>query len=59
MSPCRIRSLVLSSSLFVLVSSLPPIAFAVHSKNAGPEKVELKFKLPPPTPLSPEEELKK
>ncbi|MCB1276554.1 c-type cytochrome [Prosthecobacter sp.] len=58
MSPSRIRSLVLRSSLFVLVSSLPPIAFAVHSKNAGPEKVELKFKLPPPTPLSPEEELK-
>lgn len=58
MSPPRIRSLVLRSSLFVLVSSLSPIAFAVHSKNAGPEKVELKFKLPPPTPLSPEEELK-
>lgn len=38
--------------------ALAPIAFAVHSKNAGPEKVELKFKLPPPTPLSPEEELK-
>ncbi len=33
-------------------------ALAVNSKNAGPEKVELKFKLPPPAPLSPEEELK-
>ena len=31
---------------------------AVHTKNAGPEKVELKFKLPPPAPLSPEEEMK-
>ncbi len=33
-------------------------AYAVHNKNAGPEKVELKFKLPPPKPLSPEEALK-
>jgi mono/diheme cytochrome c family protein/glucose/arabinose dehydrogenase len=41
-------------SLFSL--ALP--AIAVHQKNAGPEKVELKFKLPPPAPLSPEEELK-
>lgn len=37
---------------------LAPHAFAVHTKNAGPEKVELKFKLPPPKPLSPEEEAK-
>lgn len=42
----------------LLCLSLAPHALAVHSKNAGPEKVELKFKLPPPTPLSPEEELK-
>ena len=32
-------------------------AFALHDKNAGPEKVELKFKLPPPKPLSPAEAL--
>ncbi len=38
--------------------SLTPHALAVHSKNAGPEKVELKFKLPPPKPLSPEEAMK-
>ena len=38
--------------------SLAPHALAVHSKNAGPEKVELKFKLPPPKPLSPEEAMK-
>ena len=41
-------------SLAVLTIS----ALAVHQKNAGPEDVELKFKLPPPVPLSPEEELK-
>jgi glucose/arabinose dehydrogenase/mono/diheme cytochrome c family protein len=28
---------------------------AIHPKSAGPEKVEIKFKLPPPKPLSPEE----
>jgi len=38
--------------------ALAPIAWAVHQKNAGPEKVELKFKLPPPVPLSPEEAMK-
>ncbi|MEQ1854132.1 MAG: PVC-type heme-binding CxxCH protein, partial [Chthoniobacteraceae bacterium] len=32
--------------------------WAVHPKNAGPAQFELKFKLPPPKPLSPEEELK-
>ncbi|MBK8036689.1 MAG: c-type cytochrome [Verrucomicrobiaceae bacterium] len=42
----------------LLCLSLAPHALAVHSKNAGPEKVELKFKLPPPKPLSPEEAMK-
>lgn len=42
----------------LLCLSLAPHSPAVHTKNAGPEKVELKFKLPPPKPLSPEEELK-
>lgn len=42
--------------LFCLL--LAPYAFAVHTKNAGPEKVELKFKLLPPKPLSPGEEAK-
>jgi len=42
----------------LLCLSLAPHALAVHSKNAGPEKVELKFKLPPPVPLSPEEAMK-
>lgn len=49
------RSLItFLSLLFVLV----PQALAVHNTNAGPEKVELKFKLPPPKPLSPEEAMK-
>lgn len=42
----------------LLCFSFTPSAFAVNAKNAGPEKVELKFKLPPPKPLSPEEALK-
>ena len=35
-----------------------PAAFALNKGNAGPEEVTLKFKLPPPPALSPEEELK-
>jgi hypothetical protein len=31
---------------------------ALHPQNAGPAQFEIKFKLPPPKPLSPEEELK-
>ncbi|MFM2142788.1 MAG: hypothetical protein RLZZ476_1332, partial [Verrucomicrobiota bacterium] len=54
----KASTLVLSSSFLILVSTFPPQAGAVHSKNAGPEKVELKFKLPPPVPLSPEEAMK-
>jgi mono/diheme cytochrome c family protein/glucose/arabinose dehydrogenase len=58
MPPPRISSLALRSTLFILASSFLPTAQAVHQKNAGPEKVELKFKLPPPAPLSPEEAMK-
>ena len=58
MPPQRFPSFLLRSSLFILASSFLPSAQAVHQKNAGPEKVELKFKLPPPAPLSWEEELK-
>lgn len=32
-------------------------ALALHGKNAGPEKVEIKFNLPPPEPLTPEKAL--
>lgn len=50
--------LVIPSSLALLAVSFLPSASAVNKKNAGPEKVEIKFKLPPPVPLSPEEEMK-
>jgi glucose/arabinose dehydrogenase/mono/diheme cytochrome c family protein len=44
--------------LAAAVSVLPVRqAEAVHAKNAGPEAVEIRFKLPPPRPLSAEEEL--
>jgi len=33
-------------------------SFALNKGNAGPAEVQLKFNLPPPAPLSPEEELK-
>ncbi|TDU68188.1 putative membrane-bound dehydrogenase-like protein [Prosthecobacter fusiformis] len=33
-------------------------ALALHTKNAGPAEVEIKFNLPPPAPLSPEEAMK-
>jgi mono/diheme cytochrome c family protein/glucose/arabinose dehydrogenase len=44
--------------VYCLLVALALPAIAVHEKNAGPEKVVLKFKLPPPAPLSPEEALK-
>jgi mono/diheme cytochrome c family protein/glucose/arabinose dehydrogenase len=49
----EMKKLPLLTSLLVCLPAL-----AVHQKDAGPEKVELKFKLPPPAPLSPEEALK-
>ncbi len=42
----------------VLAAGGASILRAVHSSNAGPEAVVIKFKLPPPKPLSPEEEAK-
>ena len=48
------RISVLATSLAIATTA----AWALHDKNAGPEKVELKFKLPAPKPLSPEEALK-
>jgi len=42
----------------VFAAGLPLPLFALHEKNAGPEKVEIKFNLPPPAPLSPEAALK-
>ena len=52
------KKFTLRSSLLLLAASFLPSAQAVNLKNAGPEQVELKFKLPPPAPLSPEEEMK-
>jgi mono/diheme cytochrome c family protein/glucose/arabinose dehydrogenase len=50
--------LLTHAMLAVFASTVPshPL-LAVHSKNAGPETVEIRFKLPPPKPLSPQEEL--
>lgn len=59
MRPSRIPSLRLAiPSCLLLACAFLPQAGAVHKSNAGPEDVELKFKLPPPKPLPPEEELK-
>ncbi len=42
----------------VLAASGTAILRALHTDNAGPQEVVIKFKLPPPKPLSPEEEAK-
>lgn len=54
----RFTSPLVRTSLLLLMASVLPPALAINEKNAGPEKIELKFKLPPPTPLSWEEELR-
>ena len=43
------------AAIFAFTATAP--VWAIHEKNAGPESLELKFKLPAPKPLSPEEEL--
>src|SRR3954470_16371077 len=48
----RSLSLAAAASLALL-----PSAPAIHPQNAGPDAFEIKFKLPPPKPLTPEEEL--
>lgn len=46
-------------SISLVLSGLGAVAvFAIHPNNAGPEKIDLKFKLPPPAPLTPAEALK-
>jgi mono/diheme cytochrome c family protein/glucose/arabinose dehydrogenase len=50
----RTRTFILSASALAAGT----LAWALHPKSAGPEQFEIKFKLPPPKPLSPEEELK-
>lgn len=51
-------SLKKSTMALAAVGLLGLPALALHTKNAGPAKVEIKFNLPPPPPLSPEEALK-
>ena len=47
-----------ASLLAAAVAVVPGTAlWAIHPKSAGPESFELKFKLPAPKPLTPEEEL--
>ena len=49
----------LASTFLAGIVTLTPVTkiWAIHDKNAGPESFEIKFKLPPPKPLTPEEEL--
>ena len=49
----RRLSFAITAALAVSASSL----FGLHPKDAGPDQFEIKFKLPPPKPLTPEEAL--
>ena len=51
-----ILSLLVPAIIFT--TSGTAILRALHSANAGPENVQIKFKLPPPAPLTAEEEAK-
>jgi mono/diheme cytochrome c family protein/glucose/arabinose dehydrogenase len=50
----RTRSILVATSALAAGS----LVWALHPKSAGPEQFEIKFKLSPPKPLSPAEELK-
>jgi glucose/arabinose dehydrogenase len=52
------RLSVLCSSSFLLAAGAIQSARALNEKNAGPKQVEIKFNLPPPASLTPEEALK-
>ena len=57
----RPRITSLCTRTFIATASalaLGTLAWALHPKSAGPETFEIKFKLPPPKPLSAAEELK-
>ncbi len=59
MNRSRITSLRTPSILVAFAAiAAGSLAWALHEKNAGPQQFEIKFKLPPPKPLSPEEALK-
>src|SRR6478735_116685 len=49
----RWLSFAITAALAVSASSL----FGLHPKDAGPDQFEIKFKLPPPKPLTPDEAL--
>ena len=50
----RTRTFIATAS----VLAIGTLGWALHDKNAGPEQFEIKFKLPAPKPLTPDEELK-
>ncbi|HEX2749655.1 MAG TPA: PVC-type heme-binding CxxCH protein [Verrucomicrobiales bacterium] len=52
------RSFLLHSVRFLTLAGLCQPVCGLNEKNAGPQKVEIKFNLPPPVPLSPDEALK-
>ncbi len=54
MTSPRTRTFILTASALAAGT----LAWALNPKSAGPETFEIKFKLPPPKPLSAEEELK-
>jgi glucose/arabinose dehydrogenase/mono/diheme cytochrome c family protein len=51
------RRLSITLALALFLASFGASLFGIHPKNAGPQQFEIKFKLPPPKPLSPEEAL--
>lgn len=52
--PLSMKRIVFLTATIATVTA----AWALHPKSAGPENAEIKFKLPPPKPLTPAEELK-
>lgn len=52
------RSLIIRSALGLALGAPATVLFGIHSKNAGPQDFEIKFKLPAPKPLTAEEEMR-
>lgn len=53
-SLCPPKKTPMKLSTLLCALALPSVALALNPKNAGPTEVEIKFKLPPPAPRSPE-----
>ena len=53
----RSSSRRLSSAIAVALAATAGSLFGLHPKDAGPDQFEIKFKLPPPKPLTPDEAL--